>query len=161
MTASHIKEWTSKDKTLFQVKRFILIGWPENLKDKELKPFFTRRDDLSLLDGCVLWGTRVIVPPQGRAILNELHETHPGVCVKWGPPNLGTPVPTSLVIWGRGGPISLGIWGPGVPRTLVIWGSFSDLGTLFYTQLEKTYKNKLTSRKYARVKICLCNSMYK
>ena len=79
MTALHIKEWTSKDKTLSQVKRFILIGWPENLKDKELKPFFTRRDELSLLDGCVLWGTRVIVPPQGRkAILNELHETHPG-----------------------------------------------------------------------------------
>ena len=25
-----------------------------------------------------------------------------GVRVKWGPPNLGTPVPISLVIWGRG-----------------------------------------------------------
>ena len=79
MTASHIKDWTSKDKTTSQVKRFILIGLPENLKDKELKPFFTHRDELSLLDGCVLWGTRVIVPPQGcKAILNELHETHPG-----------------------------------------------------------------------------------
>ena len=30
----------------------------ESLKDKELKRFFTRRDELSLLDGCVLWGTR-------------------------------------------------------------------------------------------------------
>ena len=45
--------------------------------------------------------------------------------MKWGPPNLGTPVPISLVIWGQGGPLSLGIWGPGVPTTLVIWGSFS------------------------------------
>ena len=43
--------------------------------------------------------------------------------------NMGTPVPVSLVIWGRGSPISLGLWGPGVPRTLVIWGPFSDLGT--------------------------------
>ena len=40
-----------------------------------------------------------------------------------------TPVPISLVIWGRGSPISLGMWGPGVPGTLVIWGPFSDLGT--------------------------------
>ena len=53
----------------------------------------------------------------------------PGVRVKWGPPNLGTPVPISLVLWGPQGPISLGIWASGVPRTLVIWGSLSDLGT--------------------------------
>ena len=37
VTASHIKEWTSKDTVLFQVKRFILTGRPENLHDKELK----------------------------------------------------------------------------------------------------------------------------
>ena len=62
------------------------------------------------------------------------------------PREMGTPVPISLVIWGRGESISLGIWGPGVPRTLVIWGSVGDLGTqgfLFYTQFEKTCKNKL------------------
>ena len=80
ISAAHIKEWTSKDKTLSQVKRFILTGWPENEKDKDLKPFFSRRDELSLLDRCVLWGTRVVVPPQGRKdVLDELHDTHPGV----------------------------------------------------------------------------------
>ena len=30
-------------------------------------------------DGCILWGTRVIVPPQGRSkVPSELHEAHPG-----------------------------------------------------------------------------------
>ena len=49
--------------------------------------------------------------------------------MKRGPPNLGTPVPIFLVIWGAKDAISLGIWDPGVIRTLVIWGSLSDLGT--------------------------------
>ena len=53
-------------------------------KPEGLKPFFTHRYTLSLIDGSVLWGTRVIVLPQGcKAILNELHETHPGAsCMK-------------------------------------------------------------------------------
>jgi len=32
-----------------------------------------------LIDGCILWGTRVFVPPQGRkSVLQELHDTHLG-----------------------------------------------------------------------------------
>ena len=35
--------------------------------------------ELSVLNGCILWGSHVIVPPQGRqVVLEELHETHPG-----------------------------------------------------------------------------------
>lgn len=34
----------------------------------------------SVLDGCLLWGSRVIVPPPGRAqVMEELHNAHPGV----------------------------------------------------------------------------------
>ena len=34
----------------------------------------------SLQDGCNLWGSRVVVPPQGHAhLLVELHRGHPGV----------------------------------------------------------------------------------
>ena len=30
-------------------------------------------------EGCILWGTRVIVPPHGRSkVLSEMHEAHPG-----------------------------------------------------------------------------------
>ena len=33
ITASHIKDWTSKDKGLSQVKHFILTGWPETVSE--------------------------------------------------------------------------------------------------------------------------------
>ena len=38
-----------------------------------------RREELSVHDGCMLWGSRVIIPPQGRTkIIKEFHEGHPG-----------------------------------------------------------------------------------
>ena len=33
-----------------------------------------------MLEGCILWGARVVIPPQGRKlVLEELHETPTGV----------------------------------------------------------------------------------
>ncbi len=78
--AANVKEWTSKDTTMSQVKRFLLSGWPDKPPNKDFTPFFNKKNELSLLDGCILWGTRIIVPPPGRKeVLAELHETHPGV----------------------------------------------------------------------------------
>ena len=78
VNAEAIKDWTSKDPVLSQVRRYVMVGWPDNVST-DLKPYQSRSTELSTLDGCVLWGARVIVPPQGRAlVLDELHETHPG-----------------------------------------------------------------------------------
>ena len=50
------------------------------MKSEELSPYYHRRTELSLQDGCVLWGARVLIPAPGLAsILQELHVTHPGV----------------------------------------------------------------------------------
>ena len=77
--SGHIKEWTKRVPVLSQVQRFILEGWPTKNNSEELNPYFTKRSELSVEDGCVLWGARVVVPPQGRSkILTELHEAHPG-----------------------------------------------------------------------------------
>ena len=39
-----------------------------------------RKNELSVQDGCVLWGCRVIVPLPGRQkVIEELHDGHPGV----------------------------------------------------------------------------------
>ena len=57
-----------------------MTGW--SLTDPELviAPFHQRRYELSLLDGYVLWGSRVIVPTVGRDIvMDQLHDCHPGV----------------------------------------------------------------------------------
>ena len=45
-----------------------------------LKPYEQRREELSLQDGCLLWGNRVIIPDMARArVLEELHVGHPGI----------------------------------------------------------------------------------
>ena len=75
----HIIEWTKRDPVLSQVLRYTLEGWPKTANSEELTPYYTKRTELSVEDGCILWGTRVIVPPQGRSkVLSELHEAHPG-----------------------------------------------------------------------------------
>ena len=77
--SGHIKAWTKRDPVLSQVLRYILEGWPKAVNSEELTPYYTKRTELSVEDGCILWGTRVIVPPQGRSkVLSELHEAHPG-----------------------------------------------------------------------------------
>uniref|UniRef100_H3A251 Gypsy retrotransposon integrase-like protein 1 n=1 Tax=Latimeria chalumnae TaxID=7897 RepID=H3A251_LATCH len=49
-----------------------------------LCPFFVRKNELSVEDGCILWGSRVVIPPPGqKRALAELHEGHPGSsCMK-------------------------------------------------------------------------------
>ena len=77
-----IKEHTRKDPTLSKVMRFCEIGWPTNTKtlnDQNLIHYIRRKDELSLQDGCVLWGSRVVVPPKLRPkLLEELHMGHSG-----------------------------------------------------------------------------------
>ena len=41
-------------------------GWNEQITEDVLKPYVQRKDELSILDGCVLWGNRVIIPMTGR-----------------------------------------------------------------------------------------------
>ena len=54
-------------------------GWPDSTEE-QLKPLSSRKDELSVLKGCLLWGSRVVVPEAGReAVLTELHVGHPGM----------------------------------------------------------------------------------
>ena len=79
--ATKIKLWTTRDPVLSQVLQFVLQGWPQDVEEEEgLKPYFIRRDELSVHAGRLLWGARVIVPLKGREkVLNILHDTHPGI----------------------------------------------------------------------------------
>ena len=74
---------TTYDPILSQVLKFMLEGWPSQVSP-ELQPFFTRKDELTTMDGSLLWGMRVIVPAEHRKqVLEELHIGHPGrVCMK-------------------------------------------------------------------------------
>ena len=65
VTADHIWSWTEKDPILAQVMQFVQQGWPREC-DPQLSAFASKQLELSSFDGCLLWGSRVVVPPQGR-----------------------------------------------------------------------------------------------
>lgn len=79
VTSEMIKKATQVDPVLSKVYSSVISGWP-GIVDPTLVPFKSKRDELSTQQGCVLWGTRVVVPSLlQEKVLQELHETHPGI----------------------------------------------------------------------------------
>ena len=79
VNASKIKLWTQRDPILSQLHQFLLEGWPAECKEEHV-PYQRRKEELTLQNGCILWGNRVIIPPAGReSIMELLHNGHPGV----------------------------------------------------------------------------------
>jgi hypothetical protein len=80
ISAKHIKSWTDKDAVLSRVRKLIQSGYDIPETELDLKPYSQLAAELSVLDGCLFWGQRVIIPPPGRdLIIKQLHETHPGM----------------------------------------------------------------------------------
>ena len=53
--------------------------WPTD-STVDVNPFYMRRHELSIVDGCILWGTRVIIPRIfHKPLLTELHCSHLGM----------------------------------------------------------------------------------
>ena len=81
ITAKDIGRATLSDLVLGRVLNYVMSGRPENCAEADLKPYFTRRNELSCEQNCVLWSFRVIIPPEFREkMLRELHWEHPGIC---------------------------------------------------------------------------------
>ncbi|XP_055758363.1 uncharacterized protein K02A2.6-like [Salvelinus fontinalis] len=80
ISASDIAEETRKDPVLSKVLDLTLGGWPTFVNDNNLRPFIDKKDQLFTDQGCVLWGSRVVVPHKfQRRLLSDLHEGHPGI----------------------------------------------------------------------------------
>ena len=79
VTVRDIRDWNRRDQALSRVLQYVLQGRPSE-GDAGLEPYSSKRVELSSLEGCVLWESRVIIPPPCRqAVLRELHEGHPGI----------------------------------------------------------------------------------
>ncbi|XP_026112921.1 uncharacterized protein K02A2.6-like [Carassius auratus] len=79
LNAAQIARMTRTDQELSKVFRYVMEGWPIEVSD-DLKVFYAKRDELSVEQGCLLWGTRVIVPFKFRkSVLQEIHSGHPGI----------------------------------------------------------------------------------
>ena len=63
-------------------------------------PFRRRKDELSVLDGCVRWGSRVVVPPPGReAVMEKLHRSTNRADRKSPRPDWARLIPSATTRW--------------------------------------------------------------
>ena len=82
VTHDDVKRATRQDSLLSQVYELIMHGWPDRGNDlpRELHQFFSIRTELSVHQGCIMWGMRVVIPRKLQsAVLTELHSGHLGV----------------------------------------------------------------------------------
>ena len=76
ITADVIRTMSSKDPLISKIIYYVDHGWPW-MVDAELRP---RKEELTTAQGCLLLGSRIVIPTKGQdAILQELHQTHPGI----------------------------------------------------------------------------------
>ena len=80
VTAVDIKRETAQSPLLASILQKVLTGWTYDCDRADLKPFRSRRMELSAQQGCILWGSRVVVPASLRtATLQLLHDSNPGI----------------------------------------------------------------------------------
>lgn len=92
---NQLRTETNNDPTFRQLRSKIIEGWPEHRKDVPpiLRPYWSFRDELSVENGLLLKGERVLIPTtMHKYILDKIHEGHQGIekcrlrareCVHW------------------------------------------------------------------------------
>ena len=79
VTSADVKSATAKDPVLCKVLRYVMFGWP-NKSEEDIEDYYRRRNELSVEQGCLLWGVRVIIPQSLRQqVLKDLHHEHTGI----------------------------------------------------------------------------------
>ena len=77
-----IRITTQEDDELALLKHTIAQGWPSTIKEDPsiLQSFWTFREALTIEDGIILKGTRIVVPAKKHeAVLKLIHEGHLGL----------------------------------------------------------------------------------
>ncbi|VDH97839.1 Hypothetical predicted protein [Mytilus galloprovincialis] len=82
VTWSMVREATASDPTFVNLIRQLEAGFPEDYKElpTDLRPYHRFASSLCTVDGVVLMGQRIVIPPALRKpVLNALHAAHQGV----------------------------------------------------------------------------------
>ena len=79
--SSLLQKESSKDPVLSKVMRFTKEGWPTNISTSDpIRKFMKISDSLSTCYGCLLYGSRVVIPNVFRShVLQILHTGHFGI----------------------------------------------------------------------------------
>ena len=95
LSMTELQHVSSHDNHLQKLKDFIITGWPHSKDEisEELKPYWSYRDELAVIDGIMLKVRCIIIPNSLRQqVLNQLHINHMGIektkllmhkCVYW------------------------------------------------------------------------------
>ena len=81
-TLDKIRIHSKTDSTLSLVMRYILDGWPGNANEcaEPAQPYFTYREELTIVDGLLVKGNRIVIPTDMRHdCLETLHVPHLGL----------------------------------------------------------------------------------
>ncbi|XP_015278716.1 PREDICTED: uncharacterized protein LOC107120515 [Gekko japonicus] len=80
ITSKDIAAASAKDIVISRVLNWVWRGWPVGSVEPEFACYKMRQNELSVSKGCLLWGSRVVVPHKLREkVLKSLHEGHPGM----------------------------------------------------------------------------------
>ena len=77
-----IREQTMRDVKLVKVPMAVQNGWPESCKslDADWKSYWPHRHAISIIDGVIVLGNRIIIPAKLRSIvLREMLDAHLGI----------------------------------------------------------------------------------
>ena len=78
VTSEAVARGTRRDPVLARVYESIVKGWCARVGGD--KPYYERRNELTVHQGCILWGMRVLIPSKLQdRVLEELHDGHLGV----------------------------------------------------------------------------------
>ena len=82
ISISQIQQASTQDDHLQCLKSFIIAGWPST-KDEfhtDLKPYWSYRDKLAVIDGVILKSRHIIIPASlKQQVLDQLHANHMGI----------------------------------------------------------------------------------
>lgn len=73
----------TKDENLTKVKKWAHEGWPIPIvrEDVRFKPYFDKKDKMTVSHGLLYWGHHLVVPEKTRtAMLQVSHDMHEGIC---------------------------------------------------------------------------------
>ena len=92
ISIAHIQHTMAQDEHLQHLKSIIITGW-QSTKDElhsNIRPYWSYRDDLAVIDGVVMKGRCIIVPAElKQQVLDQLHLNHISIgkpnysCMNW------------------------------------------------------------------------------
>lgn len=80
VTSADVQRATDDDSVLQEAIEFVADGWPTRNLDGDIKQLFHRRSSLCVVNRCLMFGDRVVIPCRLRAkLLRQFHFGHPGI----------------------------------------------------------------------------------